>query len=34
MGQDERRKWLKDHRDELLKRKDQPGGGFGGGRRD
>jgi membrane fusion protein, multidrug efflux system len=32
MGQDERRKWLKDHRDELLKRKDQPGGGFGGRR--
>jgi multidrug efflux system membrane fusion protein len=33
MSQDERRKWLSDHRDELLKRKDQPGGGFGGGRR-
>ena len=33
MGQDERHKWLSDHREELLKRKDQPGGGFGGGRR-
>jgi multidrug efflux system membrane fusion protein len=33
MGQDERRKWLSDHRDELLKRKDQPGGRFGGGHR-
>jgi multidrug efflux system membrane fusion protein len=27
MSQDERRQWMKDHRDELLKRKDQPGGG-------
>ena len=32
MGQDERKKWLNDHRGELMKRKDQPGGGFGGGR--
>jgi hypothetical protein len=32
MDRDERRKWMNDHRDELLKRKDQPGGGFGGGR--
>ncbi|MGA7675401.1 MAG: MdtA/MuxA family multidrug efflux RND transporter periplasmic adaptor subunit [Rhizomicrobium sp.] len=32
MGQDERKKWLSDHRNELMKRKDQPGGGFGGGR--
>ncbi|HEY0281102.1 MAG TPA: MdtA/MuxA family multidrug efflux RND transporter periplasmic adaptor subunit [Rhizomicrobium sp.] len=27
MSQDERQTWMKDHRDELLKRKDQPGGG-------
>ena len=27
MSQDERRQWMKDHRDELMKRKDQPGGG-------
>ena len=33
MSQDERRKWLSEHREELLKRKDQPFGGFGGGRR-
>ena len=30
MGKDERKKWLNDHRGELMKRKDQPGGGFGG----
>ena len=34
MSQDERKKWLSDHRDELMKRKDQPGGGFGGHRPD
>jgi multidrug efflux system membrane fusion protein len=32
MSHDERKKWLNDHRAELMKRKDQPGGGFGGGR--
>ncbi|MDE1938854.1 MAG: MdtA/MuxA family multidrug efflux RND transporter periplasmic adaptor subunit [Alphaproteobacteria bacterium] len=33
MAPDARRAWMKSHRDELMKRKDQPGGGFGGGGR-
>jgi len=34
MSRDDRRAWLAAHKDELMKRKDQPGGwgGFGGGR--
>ncbi len=34
MSQEDRRAWLKEHRDEFMKRPDQPGGGckFGGGR--
>lgn len=30
MAPEARRAWLQSHRDELMKRKDQPGGGFGG----